>query len=94
MASRSPESIVLQEYYAKLVSTLAQCINEDLLPALVSATVITIDDKNTIKRYGDRPTDKSEYLLDHYVDRQLRAGITDSFTKLLETMQKIPHCKP
>ena len=93
MASKSPESIVFLEYYAKLVSTLAECIDEDLLPALVSANVITISDKNAIKRYGNRATDRSEYLLDNHVHRPLGAGITDNFIKLLETMQKIPHCK-
>ena len=94
MASQSLESRVLQEYYSKLVSTLAQCIDEDLLPALVSAKVITIDDKNTIKRYGNRPTDGIEYFLDKHVNRPLCVGITDNFAKLLRIMQNIPgYCK-
>ena len=93
MASKSLESRVLQEYYSKLVSTLAQCIDEDLLPALVSAKVITIDDKNTIKSYGNRPRNRIEYLLDNHVNRPLCVGITDNFAKLLRIMQNIPHCK-
>ena len=86
MASKRLESRLLQEYYSKLVTTLAQCIDEDLLPALVSAKVITIDDKNTIKRHGNRPTDRIEYLLDNHVNRSLCVGITDNFAKLLRIM--------
>ena len=93
MASKSLESRVLQEYYSKLVSTLSQCIDDELLRSLVSAKIITIDDKNIIKRYGDKPTDRSEYLLDNHVNRPLCAGITDNFTKLLKIMQNIPYCK-
>ena len=93
MASKSLESRVLQEYYSKLVSALSQCIDDELLRALVSAKIITIDDKNIIKRYGPKPTDRSEYLLDNHVNRPLCAGITDNFTKLLKIMQNIPYCK-
>ena len=85
--------VLLQKYYAKLVRVLAQCIEGDLLPALVSAQVITIDDKNTIKRHGNTLEDKAQYLLDNYVNRALSVGITDKFIKLLEVMEDIPYCK-
>ena len=85
--------VLLQKYYAKLVRVLAQCIEGDLLPALVSAQVITIDDKNTIKRHGNTLEDKAQYLLDNYVNSSLSVGITDNFIKLLEVMRDIPYCK-
>ena len=84
-------SLVLRKYYAKLVSMLAQCLNE-LLLHLVSEEVITIEDKNTIKKFGDTPYDKTEYLLDNHINRPLAVGISDNLVKLLKVMQMIPGC--
>jgi len=60
----------------------------------VSEEVITIDDKNRIKQFGNTPEDKAEYLLDNHVNRPLSAGLTDEFVKLLKVMRKIPDCNP
>ena len=87
------ESLVFQKYYVKLVSTLAQYLS-DVLQHLVSEGVIKIEEKNTIKNYRDTPNDRSEYLLDNHVNRQLSEGITDNFLKLLKVMQEIPGCSP
>ena len=84
-------SSVLRRYYAELINTLAQYLN-DLLLHLVSEEVITIEDKNTIKKYGDTPSDKAEYLLDNYINRPLAVGIVTNFVKLLKAMEKIPGC--
>ena len=93
MESISPEEALtlLQRYYAELVSTLAKYLNE-LLPYLVSGEVITIGDKNTIKKFGDGPNDRAEYLLDNHINRPLFGGIVKNFVKLLEVMHKIPAC--
>ena len=93
MESIPPEEalILLQRYYAELVSTSAKYLNE-LLPYLVSGEVITIEDKNTIKKFGDGPNDRAEYLLDNHVNRPLFGGIVKNFVKLLEVMHSIPAC--
>ena len=86
-------SSVLHKYYSELVSTVGKHLN-GLLVHLVSEGVIKIDDKNTIKKLGDAPSERAEYLLDNHVDRPLSAGITDNFVKLLKVMQKISGCSP
>ena len=83
--------LVLRKYYAKLVGVLAQCLNE-LLLQLVSEEVITIEDKNTIKQFGDTPCDRAEYLLDNHINRPLAVGISENLAKLLKVMQMIPSC--
>ena len=88
-----PETIVFRNYYAKLVSTLAQYLS-DVLLHLVSEGVLKIEEKNTIKNYRDTPTDRAEYLLDNHVNRPLSEGITDNFMKLLKVMREIPGCNP
>ena len=84
-------SILLRKHYVELVSILGQCLNE-LLLHLVSEEVITIEDKNAIKKFGDCPSDRAEYLLDNHVNRPLFGGIAENFVKLLKVMQKIPTC--
>ena len=86
-------STVLQRYYVELIMKLAQYLNDFLL-YLVSEEVITIEDKNTIKKYGDTPSDKAEYLLDNHIIRPLAGGIVTNFVKLLKVMEKIPGCNP
>ena len=95
MESIPPEqaSSVLRRYYVELIKALAQCL-DDLLPHLVPEEVITIEDKNTIKEYGDTPNKKAEYLLDNYINRPLAGGIVTNFIKLLKVMEKIPGCNP
>ena len=83
--------LVLRKYYARLVSVLAQCLNE-LLLHLVSEEVITIEDKNTIKKFGDTPYDRAEYLLDNHINRPLTVGSVENLAKLLKVMQMIPSC--
>ena len=85
------ESLIFRSYYVKLVSILAQHLN-DVLLHLVSEGVIKIEEKNTIKNYRDTPNERAEYLLDNYVNRQLSEGITDNFMKLLKVMLEIPGC--
>ena len=86
-------SSVLRRYYVELIMTLAQYLN-DLLLHLVPTEAITIEDKNTIKKYGDTPNDKAEYLLDNHINRQLAGGIVTNFVKLVRVMEKIPGCNP
>ena len=74
------------------MSTLARSIDE-VLRGLVSKEVINITDKNNIKKRG-MPEDSAEYVLDHYVERFLVAGIDDNLMKLLHVMKDIPPCKP
>ena len=92
-ATKSREEVILQEHYAELVSTLSRSIDE-ILRGLVSRRVINITDKNNIKKYGDMPEDRAEYLLDHYIERSLAAGINDNLMKLLQVMKEIPQCNP
>ena len=89
--TKSTEEIVLQKYYAELVRLLARCI-DDLVLGLVSNGVIDIDQKNVIRKYGDTPGDKVQYLLDNYVARSLGGGVIDSFMKLLNVMKEFPSC--
>ena len=84
-------SSVLQKYYVELVDTLGKNLN-DLLLYLVSEEMINIEEKITIKQFGETPSTRVEYLLDNYVHRQLSGGITDNFLKLLKVMQKISGC--
>ena len=84
-------SSVLRKYYARLVSVLSQCLNE-LLPHLVSEEVITIENKNVIKKFGDTPSDRAKYLLDNYINRPLAVGNADNLVNLLKVMQMIPVC--
>lgn len=90
-STKSTEEIVLQKHYAELVRLLAPCL-DDVLVALVSKGVISIDQKNVIKKYGDTPGDKVQYLLDTYVARSLSGGVTDSFVKLLDVMKTLQSC--
>ena len=90
-ATKSREELVLQKHYAKLVGTLSRNFDE-VLRGLVSTGVINITDKNKIKEHkGD---DRSEYLLDHYIERSLAAGINENLMKLLQVLREIPLCKP
>ena len=73
--------------------TLAQYLN-DLLLYLVPEGVITIEDKNTTKKYGDTPNNKDKYLLDNHINRPLAGGIVTNFIKLLKVMEKIRGCNP
>ena len=72
----SQELLVLQQYCMKIVSVLVQCLNE--LPLqLLSEGIISIDDKNAIKKFGDNPGNRAECLLDNHVNKSLAEGITD-----------------
>ena len=66
-----------------------------VLRGLVSKEIINTTDKNNIKKQG-MPEDSAEYVLDHYVERFLVAGIDDNLIKLLHVMNSkdIPPCKP
>ena len=91
MSTRSTEEIVLQKHYAELVKLLARCI-DDVVLGLVSTGVIDIDQKNVIRKYGDTPGDKVQYLLDNHIARPLSGGVTDHFMKLLDAMKEFPSC--
>ena len=82
---------MLQKHYADLVRLLARCI-DDVLLGLVSSGTIDIDQKNVIRKYGDTPVDKAQYLLDNHVARPLGGGLTDQFEKLLDVMKELPSC--
>ena len=82
---------MLQKYYAELVRLLAPCL-DDVVVALVSKGVIDIDQKNVIKKYGDTPGDKVQYLLDNYIARSLSGGVTNSFINLLDVMKTFQSC--
>lgn len=90
-STKSTEEVLLQKHYADLVHLLSRCI-DDLLLRLVSNGVIDIDQKNVIRKYGDTPGDKIQYLLDNHVVRPLGVGINDSFMKLLSVMKEFPSC--
>ena len=90
-STKSTEEVLLQKHYADLVHLLSRCI-DDLLLRLVSNGVIDIYQKNVIRKYGDTPGDKVQYLLDNHVVRPLSVGINDSFVKLLSVMKEFPSC--
>ena len=91
MSTKSTEEIVLQKHYAELVKLLARCI-DDVVLGLVSTGVIDIDQKNVIRKYGDTPGDRVQYLLDNHIARPLCGGVTDHFMNLLDAMKEFPSC--
>lgn len=91
LSTKSVEEISLQKHYADLVRLLAPCIDEVIL-GLVSNGVIDIDQKNTIRKYGDTPGDKVQYLVDSHIARPLAGGVTDSLMKLLSVMKEFSSC--
>lgn len=73
------------------MSTLSGSIDE-VLRGLVAKEVINITDKNNIKKRGT-PEENAEYVLDHYMERFLAAGIDDTLMKLLHVMKEVPPYK-
>ena len=91
--TKSHEETVLRKHYAQLISTLSRSINE-VLRGLVTRGVIDITDKIKINECRNTSESRVEYLLDHYIDRSLAAGINHNIMELLNVMKEIPYCKP
>ena len=79
----------LTTFYDKICKTLPV---EELLPELVAQRVITIDDKEIITVTGRTQSEKTQYLLDHYIARPLSARDPNFFYKLLDVMATSTKC--
>ena len=66
---------------------------DELLPELVAQCVITKDNKTRITVSGKTESERTQYLLDHYIAKPLSAGDPSSFHKLLDVMSSSPKCK-
>ena len=85
-----PQLDTLVSFYDKICKTLPV---DELLPELVSQCVITKDNKTRIAVSGKTKSERTQYLLDHYIARPLSAGDPSSFHKLLHVMSSSPKCK-
>ena len=65
---------------------------DELLPELVTQRIITIDDKTRIAVSGKTESERTQYLLDHYIARPLSAEDPSFFNKLLDVMSGSPKC--
>ena len=79
-----PELDTLTAFYDKICKTLPV---DELLPELVTQCVITKDYS------GITESERTQYLLDHYIARPLLAGDPSFFHKLLHVMSSSPKCK-
>ena len=84
-----PEMDALVTFYDKITKALP--VN-DLLPELVAQRVITIDDKTTIAANVATDSERTQYLLDHYIARPLSAGDPTCFHKLIDLMSNSAKC--
>ena len=85
-----PEMDALVTFYDKITKALPV---DDLLPELVAQRVITVDDKTIIVATGKTQSERTQYLLDHYVARPLSAGDPTCFHKLIDLMSNSTKCK-
>ena len=79
----------LVTFYEKICKALPI---DDLLPELVTQRVITIDDKTKIAAAGKTESERTQYLLDHYIGRALSVGDPNYFHILLDVMSHSPKC--
>jgi len=84
-----PELDALITFYEKICKTLPV---DELLPELVTQRVITIDDKARIAAIGKTESDRTQYLLDHYIARPLSAKDPRFFNILLDLMSTSTRC--
>ena len=84
-----PQLDNLVAFYVKICKTLPI---DDLLPEFVTQRIITIDEKTRIVAFGKTESERTQYLLDHYIARPLLAGDTSFFYKLLDVMSSSPKC--
>ena len=84
-----PQLDTLIKFYEKICKTLPI---DELLPDLVTQRVITIDDKTRIAAAGKTESERTQYLLDHYIGRALSAGDPNYFHILLDVMSHSPKC--
>ena len=82
------ESVALVKFYKDLCNALPV---DDLLPLLVTHRVITIPNKDSIMS-GKTSSERTQFLLDHFISKSLSAGDTHAFYKLLEAMQTLSEC--
>ena len=80
----------LVTFYDKICKTLPV---DELLPELVSQCVITKDNKTRIAVSGKTESERTQYLLDHYIARPLLTGDPSFFNKLLDVMFSSLKCK-
>ena len=84
-----PQLDTLVTFYDKICKTLPV---DELLPELVSQCVITKDNKTRIAVSGKTESERTQYLLDHYIARPLLTGDPSFFSKLLDVMFSSPKC--
>ena len=87
---QTPQLDALIAFYAKMCKMLPV---DELLPDLVTQRVITIDDKTKIAAAGETESERTQYLLDHYIARPLQAGDPNFLHKLLHVMSGSPKCR-
>ena len=85
-----PQLDTLVTFYDKICKTLPV---DELLPELVAQCVITKANKTSITVSCKTESERTQYLLDHYIARPLSAGDSSSFHKLLDVMSSSPKCK-
>ena len=85
-----PQLDALVVFYDKICKILP---TDELLPELVTQRIITIDDKTRIAVSGKTESERTQYLLDHYIARPLSAEDPSFFNKLLDVMSGSPKCK-
>ena len=89
VAKQLPQLDALVASYDKICKTLPI---DELFPQLVTQRIITIDDKTRISVSGKTESERTQYLLDHYIARPLSAGDPSFFDKLLDVMSGSTKC--
>ena len=84
-----PELDVFFMFYEKICSMLPI---DEILPKLVAENVITVSQKVKISDNGKTESERSQYLLDHYIGRPLSVGDSSFFNKLLDIMSTSSKC--
>lgn len=83
------ESNVLQQFYQDLQGGLPI---DELLPQIVTKTIITINDKISITESGKNINERCQFFLDHFIAKPLSAGDPIPLYKLLQVMESSFKC--
>ena len=85
-----PELDALETFYEKICNALP---TEEILPKLVAQRVISVNDKLKIDAAFKTEFERAQYLLDHYIARQLFTGDPRFFNILLDLMSTTSKCR-
>ena len=84
-----PQLDTLVTFYDKICKTLPV---DQLLPVFVTHRIITTDGRKKITNFGKSESERTQYLLDHYIAIPLSAGDPSFFHKLIDVMSGSQKC--